>query len=129
MLLMKESWLSLKEKKTRHWFPTFKLPESTNTLYYSPVNIYLGRFRYTITKLYDWIQLFVYYTRALVGTLWLSSTDEYVTFWFWAKVHLQKYIETEVVLSWGKRSVHMSRGRNLRKYTPQGYDTSSLCSK
>ena len=32
MLLMKESVLSLKEKTTQPWFPTFKLPANTKNL-------------------------------------------------------------------------------------------------
>jgi len=84
---MKESVLSVKEKQQHTTsFPSFKVPASTNIFEAWPVKSNFWRFRYIITRLYDWVQLALYSTR--YATLWLWSTDEYVFVLFWARVYL-----------------------------------------
>ena len=66
MLITKESVLNL--KKTTHYiigFSTFKLPATLKICYDSPVKYYFWRFWYRITRLWNLVQLSIYFTRAL----------------------------------------------------------------
>ena len=82
---MKESVVSFEEKTTQLGLLTFKLLSNFKT---NPLNIIFDDFSIWLGYRTKFSCLYLPQAHNFISTVWLWSTDEYVMFWFWAKVHL-----------------------------------------
>ena len=88
---MEESALNLKEKTPLHWFSYFQI----DCKYYlksfktHPLNIIFDDFGLWLPGYRNEFScLYIPQGYSFISILWLWSTDEYVNFWIWMKVHL-----------------------------------------
>ena len=85
---MKESLLSFEEKTTQPWFTYFQIA-AKYSFKTNPLNISFDDFSiWLLGHRTEFSCLYLPQGHNFISTVWLWSTDEYVIFLFWAKVHL-----------------------------------------